>query len=158
MRSPLSQKTDTKETVEGVLISGENVDNLTMLAVPDETNVAKTLRTRLLNAKLYTKVGSACLIALNPYSQVESDVQVNTVQQYIEEYKYPRERAKRLEPHVFQLSADAYYRLRRLAEDQAIVFRYMNVIYSAKIWTRYLITLCLVELTIVASPLIRSYV
>lgn len=131
MRSTLSSKESTEERVEGILISGDNVENLTMLAVPDETNVTKALKTRFFNGKIYTKLGDFCLMAVNPYQHMEPSVQLSTIQKYIDEYKNPRERMERLDPHVFQTSADAYYRLRRLAEDQVIVFRY--AMFSARL-------------------------
>ncbi|KAH8550239.1 chitin synthase [Umbelopsis sp. PMI_123] len=103
------------------LVAGEDVEDLTMLTTPEENDVAVTLRARLLNKKIYTRIGHSVLIAVNSFDSFEHQVQSDLLQQYIFEYKNPIDQ-QRLEPHIFQLTSDAYLRMRRMGENQVILF------------------------------------
>jgi myosin heavy subunit len=115
----------TEKTDDALMMAGKDVQDLICLTTADEHDVAVTLRARLLYKKMYTSIGSSVLVSLNPFRLAEAEVENGMLQKYIHEYKNPLEHhQKRLEPHIFQLTADAYLRMRRLAENQVILFRY----------------------------------
>ena len=108
---------------DGFLVAGEDVEDLTMLTTPDESDVAVTLRARLLNKKSYTRIGQSVLVAVNSFQRFDLQEQNDLLQQYIFEYKSPIDQNQRLEPHLYQLASDTYLRMRRMAENQVIIFR-----------------------------------
>jgi chitin synthase len=122
----ISESNETSNRVsneDGFLVAGEDVDDLTMLTTPDESDVAVTLRARLLNKKSYTRIGQSVLVAVNLFQRFDLQEQNDLLQQYIFEYKNPFDHNQRLEPHLYQLASDAYLRMRRMAENQVIIFR-----------------------------------
>jgi chitin synthase len=121
---PANAQREIEQTDDVLLVAGKDVADLTSLTTPNEQDVAVTLRARMLDKNTYTAIGSSVLVSLNPFHHADEDVQNEGVQKYIREYKYPLETKERLEPHIFQLTADVYLRMRRLAENQVIMFRY----------------------------------
>jgi myosin heavy subunit len=121
-----SESDDSRSKVsneDGFLVAGEDVEDLTMLTTPDEDDVAVTLRARLLNKKMYTRIGQSVLVAVNLFQRFDVQEQNDLLQQYIVEYKSPIDENQRLEPHLYQLTSDTYLRMRRMAENQVILFR-----------------------------------
>lgn len=119
-----SDETSNRDSYDdGFLVAGEDVEDLTMLTTPDENDVAVTLRARHLNEKSFTRIGQSVLVAVNSFMRFDLQEQNNLLQQYIFEYKNPIDQNQRLEPHLYQLASDAYLRMRRMAENQVIIFR-----------------------------------
>ncbi|KAF8147259.1 glycosyltransferase family 2 protein [Crassisporium funariophilum] len=70
---------------------------------------------------IYTGIGTAGLVALNPHKYVSSNAD-SILHKYASEYRDSSEHKERLPPHIFQLANNAYYHMRRTTQDQCLVF------------------------------------
>ncbi|KAI6120169.1 glycosyltransferase family 2 protein [Pisolithus croceorrhizus] len=66
-------------------------------------------------------VGPSALVVLNPHKYVSSNAD-SVLHKYAAEYRDTSPGKSRLPPHIFQLANNAYYHMRRTAQDQSILF------------------------------------
>ncbi|KAF8688556.1 TRAFAC class myosin-kinesin ATPase superfamily Myosin family, partial [Rhizoctonia solani] len=100
----------------------ESVDDLSALypSISDDI-IVSCLRERFLSDTIYTAVGSHAIVALNPHKYVNASAD-SVLMQYASEYRDAERDGPPREPHIFQLSNNAYYHMRRTTQDQSIVF------------------------------------
>ena len=72
---------------------------------------------------IYTNIGSSALVAVNPHKYVASNAD-SILQKYAANYRDTTENKTPLPPHIFQLANNAYYHMRRTAQDQSLIIRY----------------------------------
>jgi len=70
---------------------------------------------------IYTSIGSSTLFAVNPHKYVTSGADSK---KYTSDYWDMAENKALLPPHIFQLANNAYYYMRRTAQDQSLIIRY----------------------------------
>ncbi|KAF9442722.1 glycosyltransferase family 2 protein [Macrolepiota fuliginosa MF-IS2] len=97
-----------------------NTDLARLSTLSDDVVVA-CLRERFMADAIYTNIGSAGLVALNPHKYVSSNAD-SVLHKYAAEYRDSSEHKDTLPPHIFQLANNAYYHMRRTTQDQAILF------------------------------------
>ncbi|RKP26540.1 chitin synthase-domain-containing protein [Syncephalis pseudoplumigaleata] len=95
--------------------------DLAALDALKETEVAKILNDRFSQNLLYTRLGARAIVSVNP-GQPLSNVNDATCEEYVAEYRDTSGQRRILEPHLFQLTANAYLHMRRTGTDQSIVF------------------------------------
>lgn len=100
----------------------ENTLDLSLLPSISDDVIIAALRERFLNDQIYTAVGSFGLVAVNPHKYVSSNSDA-VLHQYASEYRDTADNKIYNPPHIFQLANNAYYHMRRTAQDQAILFR-----------------------------------
>ncbi|PFH46960.1 glycosyltransferase family 2 protein [Amanita thiersii Skay4041] len=102
----------------------ETMTDLADLPSPSTDIIVACLRERFMSDHIYTGVGTSALVALNPHKYVPSNSD-SVLQKYSTEYRDTndhREKNQALPPHIFQLANNAYYHMRRTAQDQCILF------------------------------------
>ncbi|KAF7319245.1 Glycosyltransferase family 2 protein [Mycena chlorophos] len=99
----------------------EAVNDLAALPNPTDDAIVTCLRERFLADTIYTSIGSSSLVALNPHKYVPSTSD-SVLHQYATEYRDTSEDKQPLPPHIFQLANNAYYHMRRTAQDQSMLF------------------------------------
>ncbi|KAI6130624.1 glycosyltransferase family 2 protein [Pisolithus croceorrhizus] len=102
------------QRLEGVL------DLSTLSPITDDAIVA-CLRERFMADSVYTAIGPSALVVLNPHKYVSSNAD-SVLHKYAAEYRDTSPGKSRLPPHIFQLANNAYYHMRRTAQDQSILF------------------------------------
>jgi chitin synthase len=83
------------------------------------------LRERFMADTIYTRIGPAALVAVNPHKYVASDGDA-VLHSYAQEFRDTQPGRTPLAPHVFQLANNAYYHMRRTAQDQCILMMYVS--------------------------------
>ncbi|KAF8345668.1 glycosyltransferase family 2 protein, partial [Amanita rubescens] len=99
--------------------------DLSQLTAPSTDVIVACLRERFMSDTIYTRIGSCALIALNPHKYVPSNSD-SVLNKYAAEYRDTsegRDKASQQPPHIFQLSNNAYYHMKRTGQD--------NVFFSA---------------------------
>ncbi|KXN87631.1 Chitin synthase 8 [Leucoagaricus sp. SymC.cos] len=100
----------------------EAATDLAQLPSVSDDLVVACLRERFMADTIYTDIGSCGLVALNPHKYVPSNAD-SILHKYAAEYRDTSEhKPAPLPPHVFQLANNAYYHMRRTAQDQSILF------------------------------------
>lgn len=104
----------------------EAVTDLASLSPISDDVIVTCLRERFMTDTIYTSVGSSALVAVNPHKYVPSNAD-SILQKYAADYRDTSENKTPLPPHIFQLANNAYYHMRRTAQDQSIVIRYVPI-------------------------------
>ncbi|KAI6019144.1 glycosyltransferase family 2 protein [Pisolithus marmoratus] len=99
----------------------EGVDDLSTLSPIADDAIVACLRERFMADSVYTAVGPSALVVLNPHKYVPSNAD-SVLHKYAAEYRDTSPSKSRLPPHIFQLANNAYYHMRRTAQDQSILF------------------------------------
>lgn len=103
----------------------ESITDLTHFPSPSTDIIVACLRERFMSDTIYTRIGSCALVALNPHKYVPSNSDP-VLHKYAAEYRDSSETKNKstlLPPHIFQLTNNAYYHMRRTSQDQCILFR-----------------------------------
>jgi chitin synthase len=100
----------------------EAATDIARLANVSDDFIVACLRERFMADAIYTSLGSAALVALNPHKYVSSNAD-SVLHNYAAEYRDTSNHKDKLPPHIFQLANNAYYHMRRTTQDQAILFR-----------------------------------
>ncbi|KAI9591605.1 chitin synthase-domain-containing protein [Syncephalis fuscata] len=95
--------------------------DLALLDSPKDPEVVQTLQDRFTRDLIYTRLGARTIVLVNP-GQVLSNVSDATCEEYVAEYRDTSGQRRILEPHLFQLTANAYLHMRRTGVDQSIIF------------------------------------
>ena len=103
----------------------EQVIDLSTLSPVSEDIIVSCIRERFMTDNIYTNIGSSALVAVNPHKYVPSNSDA-VLQKYAAEYRDTAPDKVRLPPHIFQLANNAYYHMRRTAQDQSILFTYVS--------------------------------
>ncbi|KAJ1970004.1 hypothetical protein IWQ62_000242 [Dispira parvispora] len=104
--------------------SSKDIPNLAQLpnyASLLDDDVVDVLCNRYRKDAIYTQIGTRSLVAVNPNAPLEIFNDVH-VQHYVEDYRNTSGQRTVLDPHVFQVAANAYLMMRRTGLDQSIVF------------------------------------
>ncbi|RKP37869.1 chitin synthase-domain-containing protein [Dimargaris cristalligena] len=86
-----------------------------------DDDVVEVLHNRYRKDSVYTQIGNRVLLAVNPNGPLEISNDVH-VQQYVDDYRNTSGQRTVLDPHVFQIAANAYLMMRRTGADQSLVF------------------------------------
>ena len=100
----------------------EAVDDLATLSPISDDIIVSCLRERFMADTIYTSIGSSALVAVNPHKYVPSNSD-SVLHKYAAEYRDTTATRTPLPPHIFQLANNAYYHMRRTAQDQCILMR-----------------------------------
>jgi len=100
----------------------EAATDLAKLSPVSDDILVACLRERFMADTIYTNIGTSAIVALNPHKYVASNAD-SILHKYAAEYRDSSDHSERLPPHIFQLANNAYYHMRRTAQDQCIVFR-----------------------------------
>lgn len=84
-----------------------------------------------MNENIYTSVGTSGIVAVNPHKYVPSNAD-SVLMKYAAEYRDSSEHKEALPPHIFQLANNAYYHMRRTAQDQSIVLRCVQYVQCGR--------------------------
>ena len=101
----------------------EAVTDLASLSPIADDVIVTCLRERFMTDTIYTNIGSSALVAVNPHKYVASNAD-SILQKYAANYRDTTENKTPLPPHIFQLANNAYYHMRRTAQDQSLIIRY----------------------------------
>ena len=101
----------------------EAVTDLASLSPIADDVIVTCLRERFMTDTIYTNIGSSALVAVNPHKYVASNAD-SILQKYAANYRDTTENKTTLPPHIFQLANNAYYHMRRTAQDQSLIIRY----------------------------------
>lgn len=107
----------------------ESVTDLATLSPVSEDIIVSCIRERFMNDNIYTSIGTSGLVAVNPHKYVPSNSDA-VLHKYAAEYRDTSADNTRLPPHIFQLANNAYYHMRRTAQDQSMLFTYVFSLYS----------------------------
>jgi chitin synthase len=107
----------------------ENVIDLTTLPDASDDIIVSCLRERFLTDNIYTAINSSALVAINPHKYVPSNAD-SVLFKYAAEYRSTSEQKTPLPPHIFQLANNAYYHMRRTAQDQCILLRFVFLLFE----------------------------
>lgn len=100
----------------------ENTKDLAELPSISDDIIVSCLRERFMSETIYTNIGTSAIVTVNPHKYVPSNAD-SILMKYAAEYRDASEHKEYLPPHIFQLANNAYYHMRRTAQDQSIVFR-----------------------------------
>ncbi|CAK5267340.1 unnamed protein product [Mycena citricolor] len=126
----------------------ETVEDLSYLPTPSDDVIVTCLRERFMADIIYTGLGTSALVALNPHKYVSSTSDA-FLQKYAAEYCDTSEDKQTLPPHIFQLANNAYYHMKRTAQDQCLLFSGETA--SGKSENRRLAIKTLLELSVSAA-------
>ena len=107
----------------------EQVTDLSTLSPVSEDIIVSCIRERFMTDNIYTNIGTSALVAVNPHKYVPSNSDA-VLHKYAAEYRDTSPDKIRLPPHIFQLSNNAYYHMRRTAQDQSILLTYVVFLAS----------------------------
>ena len=100
----------------------EAVTDLATLPSVSDDIIVSCIRERFMSDTIYTNIGTSALVAVNPHKYVPSNSDA-VLQKYAAEYRDTVHPKVPLPPHIFQLTNNAYYHMRRTAQDQCILLR-----------------------------------
>lgn len=124
----------------------DGVSDLSRLQNVTEDVLVACLRDRFLKDSIYTSLGSSALVAMNPHKYVSSNSDASLAN-YAHEYRDTTQPKAALHPpHIFQLSNNAYYNMRRTSQDQSILF--LGETSSGKSENRRLALKSIIELSV----------
>ncbi|KAH0831304.1 glycosyltransferase family 2 protein [Lanmaoa asiatica] len=98
----------------------EAVTDLAGLSPISDDVIVTCLRERFMSDTIYTSIGSSTLVAVNPHKYIASNAD-SILQKYAADYRDTAENKAALPPHIFQLANNAYYHMRRTAQDQSFI-------------------------------------
>ncbi|KZV71243.1 glycosyltransferase family 2 protein [Peniophora sp. CONT] len=98
----------------------EAVEDLSQLQGLSDETIVSCLRERFLSDTIYTRIGSAALVAVNPNKYVSSNAD-SVMHKYAGEYRAAQPDKAPQPPHIFQFANNAYYHMRRTTQDQSIL-------------------------------------
>ncbi|KAG1818874.1 glycosyltransferase family 2 protein [Suillus variegatus] len=98
----------------------EAASDLSGLSSISEDLIVSCLRERFMSESIYTNIGTNSLVAVNPHKYVSSNGD-SVLQKYASDYRDTTENKSPLAPHIFQLANNAYYHMKRTAQDQSIL-------------------------------------
>ena len=98
----------------------ESVNSLTELPSLSDDLIVSCIRERFLADNIYTALGSAGLVAVNPHKYVPTNAD-SVLQKYASDYRDTSPAKTPLPPHIFQLANNAYYHMRRTNQDPTIL-------------------------------------
>jgi Myosin head (motor domain) len=110
---------------------------------PTADTLANILKTRFLNDDTYTSISPFALVSLNPFKSLPHDADNGIFEYITESWSINTIDIKRLElnPHVWQLACRTYFYMRRTGQDQAIMFKWVDILLSALLgktdWLHY---------------------
>lgn len=102
----------------------EAATDLCSLSPVSDDIIVACLRERFMADSIYTGVGTTGVVSLNPHKYLSSTSDA-VLQKYAAAYRNTSEQKEELPPHIFQIANNAYYHMRRTAQDQCIVFRFV---------------------------------
>jgi chitin synthase len=105
----------------------EPVQDLASLPGIQDDVIVSCIRERFMADSIYTRIGTFGLVAVNPHKYVSSSADA-VMHKYAAEHRDTSEDKTALSPHIFQLTNNAYYHMRRTAQDQCILLVYVIVI------------------------------
>jgi myosin heavy subunit len=98
----------------------DNVEDLISLAqgntASDEASVVEVLNSRYSKDLTYTRIGENIVVSVNPYKPLEANSD-SSVKTYSSAAKEGTERR----PHVFEVSANAFFNATKMKQNQSIV-------------------------------------
>lgn len=100
----------------------EAVTDLSTLPSVSDDIIVSCIRERFMTDNIYTRIGTSGLVAVNPHKYVPSNSDA-VLQKYAAEYRDTSPAKELLPPHIFQLSNNAYYHMRRTTQDQCILLK-----------------------------------
>ncbi|KAJ8519110.1 hypothetical protein ONZ45_g3931 [Pleurotus djamor] len=98
----------------------EAITDLSELSNISDDVIVACIRERFMSDHIYTNIGTSALVAVNPHKYVPSNSD-SVLQKYAAEYRDTSEHKEKLPPHIFQIANNAYYHMRRTAQDQSIL-------------------------------------
>jgi chitin synthase len=99
----------------------EAVTDLSKLTGISDDVIVACIRERFMADNIYTNIGTSALVALNPHKYVTSNSD-SVLQKYAAEYRNTSVPKELLPPHIFQLTNNVYYHMKRTTQDQSILF------------------------------------
>lgn len=102
----------------------ETVDDLAKLPGVQDDVIVSCLRERFMADTIYTGIGTLGLVAVNPHKYISSSADT-VLHKYAAEYRNTADDKTTLPPHIFQLANNAYYHMRRTAQDQCMLMMYV---------------------------------
>ncbi|KAJ6586612.1 glycosyltransferase family 2 protein [Mycena sp. CBHHK59/15] len=99
----------------------EAVTDLATLSALSDDVIVSCLRERFMSDTIYTRIGSWGLVAVNPHKYVPTNAD-SVLHKYAADYRDTSDGKDQLPPHIFQIANNAYYHMKRTAQDQSIVF------------------------------------
>ena len=112
----------------------EQVTDLSTLSPVSEDIIVSCIRERFMTDNIYTNIGTSALVAVNPHKYVPSNSDA-VLHKYAAEYRDTSPDKVRLPPHIFQLANNAYYHMRRTAQDQSILLTYVLFLSWLRPWS-----------------------
>lgn len=110
----------SRQSTLGIHQRLEAVTDLATLPSVSDDIIVSCIRERFMADTIYTNIGSSALIAVNPHKYVPSNSDA-VMHKYAAEYRDTSPAREPLPPHIFQLANNAYYHMRRTAQDQCIL-------------------------------------
>ena len=123
----MSSRQSVRQSTLGMHQQLEAVTDLATLPSVSDDVIVACIRERFMADTIYTNVGTSALIAVNPHKYVPSNSD-SVLQKYAAEYRDTTPTKVPLPPHIFQLANNAYYHMRRTAQDQCIILRFASVL------------------------------
>ncbi|KII91880.1 glycosyltransferase family 2 protein [Plicaturopsis crispa FD-325 SS-3] len=99
----------------------EAVTDLSTLSPVSDDIIVSCLRERFMTDNVYTNIGSSALVAVNPHKYIPASSD-QVLQKYAAEYRDTSDDKEPLPPHIFQITNNAYYHMRRTTQDQSLLF------------------------------------
>ena len=112
----------SRQSTLGIHQRLETVTNLSTLPSVSDDIIVSCIRERFMADNIYTGIGTSALVAINPHKYVASNSDA-IMHKYAAEYRDTTPPKVQLPPHIFQLANNAFYHMRRTAQDQCIVLR-----------------------------------
>ena len=103
----------------------DTVHDLASLNPVSDDIIVQCIRVRFDNQIIYTSIGSSAIVAVNPHQYIPSNAD-SIMHKYASEYRDTSPGKVVSPPHIFQLSNNAYYHMRRTTQDQSMLFTYVQ--------------------------------
>ena len=118
----MSSRQSVRQSTLGMHQRLESVTDLATLPSVSDDIIVACIRERFMTDTIYTNIGSSAIVAVNPHKYIPSNSDA-VLQKYAAEYRDTTPSKVLLPPHIFQLTNNAYYHMRRTAQDQCILLR-----------------------------------
>ena len=118
----MSSRQSVRQSTLGMHQRLEAVTDLATLPSVSDDIIVACIRERFMADNIYTSIGTSALVAVNPHKYIPSNSD-SILQKYAAEYRDTTPSKIPLPPHIFQLANNAYYHMRRTAQDQCILLR-----------------------------------
>lgn len=113
----------SRQSTLGIHQRLEAVTDLSTLPSVSDDIIVSCIRERFMADNIYTGVGPSVLVTVNPHKYVASNSDA-VMNKYAAEYRDTTPSKISLPPHIFQLVNNAYYHMKRTAQDQCILLRF----------------------------------